>query len=51
MLRDIAPGAPLPEGVTLRAIRPPSDTAEPEAKPPKAFVWRYGDYFMAPSTP
>ncbi len=50
MLRDMAPEAPLPEGVALRSIRPPTaeDTGElPEAKPPKPFTWRYGDYFVA----
>ena len=54
MLLDAAPGTPLPEGMALRSIRPPSEdmgTEKPEAKPPKPFAWRFGDYYVAPPTP
>jgi hypothetical protein len=50
MLKDTAPGAPLPSGCALQGIRPPmegagGDAAEvPDAKPPKPFKWVIGQY-------
>lgn len=53
MLKDLSPGAALPEDCVLLGIAPPTegagggaDAAEvPDAKPPKPFKWKIGTYF------
>lgn len=55
VLRDTLGGAPLGEGLTLRAVQRPSEGATadegPEPKAPKPFEWTPGDYYVEAPAP